>query len=207
VKEAFTVCVVDDDASVRKSLRRLIRSAGYHVEAFVSAQDFLLWKTVDGPNCLILDVNLPDLSGLDLQQELAKSEISPPVIFITGHGDIPMSVKAMKDGAVDFLPKPFDSKDLLAAINIAVVKDAAKKSERREIQRIRQLLEALTPREYEVMCWIITGLMNKQIAYELGTTERTVKVHRSRVMEKMQAASVAQLVRMAGKAGVSPAKA
>ncbi len=206
MKEAFTVCVVDDDASVRKSLRRLIRSAGYHVEAFASAQDFLLWKTVDGPNCLILDVNLPDLNGLDLQQELAKREMPPPVIFITGHGDIPMSVKAMKDGAVDFLPKPFESKDLLAAINNAMVRDAAKRSERRESQRVRQLLAALTPREYEVMRWIITGMLNKQIALQLGTTEKTVKVHRSRVMEKMQADSVAELVRTAEKAGVSPAK-
>ena len=206
MKEAFTVYVVDDDASVRKSLRRLVRSAGYHVEAFASAQDFLSCKTIDGPCCLILDVNLPDLNGLDLQQELAKREISPPVIFITGHGDIPMSVKAMKEGAVDFLPKPFESKDLLAAINNAMGRDAAKRREHRELLRIRQLLEALTPREYEVMRWIITGMMNKKIAYELGTTEKTVKVHRSRVMEKMRADSVAELVRTAEKAGVPPAK-
>ena len=206
MKEELTVYVVDDDASMRKSLRRLIRSAGYHVEAFASAKEFLTGENADGPCCLVLDINLPDLSGLDLQQELAKREVSPPVIFITGYGDIPMSVKAMKDGAVDFLPKPFESKDLLCAIDNAMGKDAARRSEHREVQRIRQLLDTLTARECEVMRWIITGMMNKQIAHELGTAEKTVKVHRSRVMEKMQADSVAQLVRMAEKAGIPPAK-
>ncbi len=193
-----TVFVVDDDVSVRKGLSRLIKSAGFNVEAFASAEDFLKREPSAGCGCIVLDVQLPGLSGLDLQKSLAKLSHSMPIIFITGHGDIPMSVKAMKKGAVDFLVKPFDTKDLLAAIAAALSRD--KETSRRDAntRKIRDRVETLTPREREVMKLVITGMLNKQIAGELGISEKTVKVHRGRVMTKMEVKSVAELVRLCG---------
>jgi RNA polymerase sigma factor (sigma-70 family) len=200
------IFVVDDDPSVRKSLERLMKSVGFKVETFVSAEEFLQRKPYSGPSCLVLDVRMPGLSGIDLQKELAQKEISLPIVFITGHGDIPMSVKAMKDGAVDFLPKPFDEKDLLSAIDQAIDRDVQSRKQQIEKAIIQRRLDTLTPREYQVLRWLITGMLNKQIAYELGITEKTVKVHRSRVMRKMGIVSVAELVRLAQKVEITPPK-
>jgi FixJ family two-component response regulator len=199
-----TVFLVDDDASVRKALTRLIRSAGYDVQAFASARDFLEhWRvTAANPACLILDVRMPGLSGLDLQRELQVADTVLPIIFVTGHGNIPMSVKAMKDGAVDFLPKPVKDKDLLRAIEQALARADHDHAERLELEDIQRRLQTLTPREREVMTQVVRGLLNKQIAFELGTVEKTVKVHRARVMEKMEAQSLAELVRIAERVGV-----
>lgn len=198
------VFVVDDDASVCKALDRLIRSVGLKAETFPSAKDFLNREAHDGPACLVLDVRMPGLSGLDLQKELAARDCSIPVIFITGHGDIPMSVKAMKAGAVDFLPKPFSDQELLDAIHAALEKDAIAREERAEISEIQRRIDSLTPREREVFAWVLTGMLNKQIAAELGASEKTVKVHRARVMEKMGVQSVAELVHLAEKVGMTP---
>ena len=196
------VFVVDDDASVCKALDRLIRSVGLKAETFPSANDFLRREPHGGPSCLVLDIRMPGLSGLDLQKELAARDYCIPVIFITGHGDIPMSVRAMKAGAVDFLPKPFSDQELLDAIHAALEKDAIAREERAEISEIQRRVDSLTPREGEVFAWVITGMLNKQIAAELGTTEKTVKVHRARVMEKMGVQSVAELVHLAQKVGI-----
>jgi FixJ family two-component response regulator len=194
-----TVFLVDDDASVRKALTRLIKSAGYTVQALASARDFLAyWRATDeGPACLVLDVRMPGLSGLDLQHELQAAHTLLPIIFVTGHGDIPMSVKAIKEGAVDFLPKPVKDTDLLRAIDQALARANHDYAERREHQDIQRRVESLTPREREVMALVVRGLLNKQIAFELGTVEKTVKVHRARVMEKMEVQSFAELVRIA----------
>ena len=194
-----TVFLVDDDASVRKALTRLIRSAGYNVQAFASARDFLdRWRAGDnGAACLVLDVRMPGVSGLDLQRELQAANTPLPIIFVTGHGDIPMSVQAMKDGAVDFLPKPVKDKDLLKAIEQALSRADHDRAERLELENIKRRLETLTPREREVMTFVVRGLLNKQIAVELGTGEKTVKVHRARVMEKMEVQSLAELARIA----------
>jgi len=200
------VFIVDDDASVRKSLERLIKSVGFKVELFASAEEFLERKPYRGPNCLVLDVRMPGLSGIDLQKELAQKNISLPIIFITGHGDIPMSVKAMKDGAVDFLPKPFDDKNLLSAIDQAIDKDVQRRKEGALKAKIQRRVNTLTPREYEVLTWVITGMLNKQIASKLGVGEKTIKVHRGRVMQKMQVLSVAELVRLAQIAEIVPPK-
>jgi FixJ family two-component response regulator len=196
-----TVFVVDDDPAVRKALTRLIRSAGYAVQAFASARVFLdSWRAADErPACLVLDVRMPDLSGLDLQRELEAADTVLPIVFITGHGDIPMSVKAMKKGAVDFLPKPVHDKDLLPAIEQALARAHRDLSGRRELADIQRRVKSLTPREREVMALVVRGLLNKQIAFELGTVEKTVKVHRARVMEKMEVQSLAELVRLAEK--------
>lgn len=195
---ARTVFLVDDDASVRNALTRLIKSAGYAAQAFASARDFLdYWRVGDGsPACLVLDVRMPGLSGLDLQRELQAANTLLPIIFITGHGDIPMSVSAMKEGAVDFLPKPVKDKVLLQAIEQALARADRDHAERLELEGIRRRLESLTPREREVMALVVRGLLNKQIAFELGTVEKTVKVHRARVMEKMEVQSLADLVRI-----------
>ena len=202
-----TVFIVDDDPSVRKGLGRLFRSTGYNVETSGSAQEFLDMATdCLGPACLVLDVKMPGLNGLDLQQELHKREYAMPVVFITGHGDIPMSVKAMKRGAIDFLSKPFDEEDLLTAVQEALKKDIANRSGMNERQDILQRVKSLTPREYEILTYVITGMLNKQIAYDLEISEKTVKVHRGRVMEKLGIASVAELVRLAEKAGIEPAE-
>jgi FixJ family two-component response regulator len=199
-----TVFVIDDDASVRKSLSRLLRSAGYTTETFASAEEFLGREHFNGIGCLLLDVQMPGLSGMDLQEELNKADYHMPIIFITGHGDIPMSVKAMKRGAVDFLPKPFDDVELLGVVKKAIEKDREAKAERTEVHDLRRRIDTLTPREYEIFRYVITGMLNKQIALKLDIAEKTVKVHRGRIMEKLRVDSVADLVRMAEKAGINP---
>ena len=193
--EPATVFVVDDDASVRKALTRSIQAAGLNVKAFASAREFLDQGPPEGPGCLVLDVRMPDLSGLDLQAELNSRNVQTPIIFITGHGDIPVTVKAMKGGAVDFLPKPFKASNLLGAIREAIKKDERLQASRAETAQVQRRIQTLTPREREVLGLVVKGLLNKQIAAELGAAERTVKVHRGRVMHKMQVQSVADLVR------------
>jgi FixJ family two-component response regulator len=193
------VFVVDDDVSMRDALRNLLRSVGLQVETFDSAQEFLARPRPDAPGCLVLDVRLPGLSGLDLQRELAKADIDIPIIFITGHGDIQMSVQAMKAGAVEFLEKPFRDQDVLDAVQQAIERDREARAQRQEAAELRARYDSLTAREREVMTLVVRGLLNKQIAAEVGTTESTVKLHRGRVMHKMQAGSLADLIRMAGK--------
>ncbi len=193
------VFVVDDDAAVRSSLENLIRSVGLRAETFSSAQEFLRSKRPDVPACLVLDVRLPDLSGLDLQKRMAEADMEIPIIFITGHGDIPMTVQAMKAGAVEFLTKPFREQELLDAIQQALGRDSQAREQRAEIEGPRRRFALLTPREREVMALMVAGLLNKQIAGELGASETTVKIHRHNVMEKMGAGSLADLVRMADK--------
>jgi FixJ family two-component response regulator len=199
-----TVFVVDDDPSVCRSIERLVRSRGFRVETFASARAFLDAARVEGPACLVLDVRLPDLSGLDLQQELARVEVTMPIIFITGHGNIPMTVRAMKAGAVEFLTKPFRSRDLLEAVHAAIERDRVGYQARLEVGAARERYERLTSREREVMALVVTGMLNKEIAGELALSERTVKFHRAHVVEKMQADSLAELVRMADRLGISP---
>ena len=199
----MTVFLVDDDSSVRRALTRLIKSAGYPVLAFASAGEFLENNVPsDGPACLVLDIRMPGLSGLDLQGELQKRDSILPIIFITGHGDIPMSVKAMKAGAVDFLPKPVKDKELLHAIEQALARAGRESTERSEIADIRRRFVTLTPREREVMELVVTGMLNKQSAHKLGIVERTIKIHRARVMEKMKVGSLAELVRIAERIGI-----
>ena len=197
------VFVVDDDLSVRRSTERLIRSAGLKVQTFPSAKEFLKHPRIEGPACLVLDVRMPGLSGMDLQRELTQAGIHIPIIFITGHGDIPMSVRAMKAGAVEFLTKPFRSRSLLDAVRAAIERDRSAHKERSEIGELHQRYEQLTPREREVMALVATGLLNKQVAGELATTERTIKFHRAHIMQKMRAESLADLVRMTEKLGLS----
>jgi RNA polymerase sigma factor (sigma-70 family) len=196
------VFVVDDDPSVRRSLKRLIRSAGFTVESFASAQGFLGRPRPDIPGCLVLDIHMPGVSGLDLQDELAAAEVNLPVIFLTGYGTVPASVRAMKAGAVDFLEKPVDDRALVEAIHQAVERDRRARLEQAEIREIQGRIDSLSPRQREVLSLLLTGMLNKQIASELGTTEKTIKVHRGRVMEKMQVGSMAELVRLAGKLGM-----
>jgi len=200
-----TVFVVDDDSAVRESLDSLLRSVGLRVESFSSASEFLRQKAPEGPACLVLDVRLPGLSGLDLQREMLGAERAVPIIFITGHGDIPMSVRAMKAGAVEFLTKPFRDQDLLDAIHQAVERDRAALQRRAELAELRTRYELVTPREREVMGLVVGGMLNKQIAARLGTTIITVKIQRGSVMKKMQAASVADLVRLSEKLGIEAA--
>ena len=198
-----TVFVVDDDPSVRRSTERLVRSMGFNVRTFASAREFTDHARVEGPSCLVLDVHLPGLSGLDLQRQLAQSGMHIPIIFITGRGSIPMSVRAMKEGAVEFLTKPTRSRDLLAAIRAAIERDRASQRARREADALRERYARLTAREREVMALVVAGRLNKQIAGELATSERTIKFHRAHIMEKMEADSVAELVRMAGQLGLA----
>jgi len=196
------VFVVDDDASIRESLTDLFLSIGLRVETFASAAEFLQSKLPDAPGCLVLDVRLPGLSGLDFQAELARAGIGIPIVFITGHGDIPMTVRAMKAGAVEFLTKPFREQDMLDAIQAALEKDRARREQDRKVSDLRSLFDSLTNREQEVIVLVTAGLMNKQIAAEIGVSEITVKVHRSNVMRKMRAKSLADLVRMADALGI-----
>jgi RNA polymerase sigma factor (sigma-70 family) len=200
------VFVVDDDAPMRESLKNLIRSVGLRVELFSSAQEFLRSKRLDLPSCLVLDVRLPGLSGLDLQKRTTEAGMEIPIIFITGHGDIPMSVRAMKAGAVEFLTKPFRDQDLLDSIQEALERDRKAREERAALQELRSRFASLTPREREVMERVVAGLLNKQIGAELGTSETTVKIHRHQVMEKMGAGSLPELVRMADRLGIAVRK-
>src|SRR3979490_409257 len=197
------VFVVDDDPSVRRAIKRLVESVGLRVELFGSAQEFLGSERPDSPNCLVLDIRLPGMSGLDFQRELADAGIHIPIIFITAHGDIPTTVRAMKAGAVEFLTKPFRSRGLLDAVRAALERDRSAHKERSETGELRERYEQLTPREREVMALVAAGLLNKQVAGELATTERTIKFHRAHIMQKMRAESLADLVRMTEKLGVS----
>jgi FixJ family two-component response regulator len=201
------VFIVDDDASVRKSLERLVRSVGLRGETFASAPEFLQRAAADGPSCLVLDVRMPGVSGLALQERLAAAGHRIPIIFITGHGDITMSVRAMKAGAVDFLPKPFNDQDLLETIQEAIARDQQAREEWAVLQDIQRRVALLTLRERDVLALVAAGLLNKQIAAELGMSEKTVKVHRAQVMQKMQVSSVAQLVLLAEKVGLTAPQA
>ena len=199
-----TVFVIVDDPSLLKGLARLLRSLRFDAETFSSAELFLAREHYDGVGCIVLDVRMPGLSGMDLQDELSRADYSMPIIFITGHGNIPMSVQAMKRGAVDFLTKPFDDEELLEAVKKAIERDGTAKAERAQVCDIRRRIDTLTPREHEILRYVITGMLNKQIALKLDIAEKTVKIHRGRIMEKLRVDSVADLVRLAEKAGIKP---
>jgi FixJ family two-component response regulator len=200
------VYVVDDDPSVRRAIKRLVESVGLHVELFSSAQEFLQAKRPDAPACLVLDIRLPGISGLEFQRELAEADVNIPVVFITGHGDIPMAVRAMKAGAVEFLPKPFRDQDLLDAIQMALDRDRTRRQHEAEVAGLRERFDSLTPREREILPLLISGLLNKQIAAEIGSSEAAVKVHRSQLTRKMGAESLADLVRMGARIGIGGVK-
>ncbi len=200
------VFIVDDDAKFSKSLARLVKSIGFDVEEFSSARDFLEQGPFEGVSCLLLDVRMPGLTGPDLQWELAKRSLSIPIIFLTAHGDTSTGVKAMKDGAVDFLLKPIEEQTLFQTIDKAIDKDVQQKKKHKEIEAARRLLASLTPREHETVRWLITGMLNKQIATSMGITVRTVKAHRSQIKHKLAVVSIAELVRLAQKADISPAR-
>jgi RNA polymerase sigma factor (sigma-70 family) len=200
------VFVVDDDPSVRSAIERLIGTVGLQVQLFGSAQEFLASKLPNVPSCLVLDIRLPGISGLGLQRQLVEANVQIPIIFITSHGDVPMTVRAMKAGAVEFLTKPFHDQDLLDAIHLALEKDRRRRQQEAELTALRERFESLSPREREVVAMVVSGMLNKQIAAQIGTAENTVKIHRSRAMEKMQANSLADLVKMIQRLQVSPSK-
>jgi RNA polymerase sigma factor (sigma-70 family) len=202
---ASIVFVVDDDPSIRRAIRRLVESVGLHVEVFGSAAEFTNNNHPNIVSCLILDIRLPGVSGLDFQRQLAEEKINIPIIFISAHGDVPMTVRAMKAGAIEFLTKPFRDQDLLDAVQVALERDRARRQREAEIATLRERFESLSPREREVVAMVVSGMLNKQTAAEIGTTENTVKVHRSRAMEKMQAQSLADLVKMVERLKISPA--
>jgi FixJ family two-component response regulator len=206
-QEQPVVIVVDDDPSIRKAIDRLLRSVGLRVELFESAQEFLQSNRLDAPSCIVLDVRLPGQSGLNLQRDLAAAHMRVPIIFITGHGDIPMSVRAMKAGAVEFLTKPFHDQDLLDAIEVALEKDRALRAEEKFVAELHERFDKLTTRERQVMQLVVAGRLNKQIAAELGISEMTAKIHRGQVFRKMQAVSLPDLVRMADKSSIANIKA
>jgi len=203
---APVVFVVDDDPSVSRAIKRLVESVGLRAELFGSAQEFLRNEDRDSANCLVVDIRLPGISGLDFQRELAAAGIHIPIVFITGHGDIPMTVRAMKAGAVEFLTKPFRDQDLLDAIQQGLERDRIRRAQEAEVAILRERFESLTPREREVLPWVVSGLPNKQIADAVGASEATIKVHRSQLMRKMGAPSLADLVRMSEKMGIAPGK-
>lgn len=202
INDTALVYVVDDDASVRTAIGRLLRSVGLEIQLFASATEFLAFTRPERPGCIVLDVRMPRLSGLDLQQELATIGAALPIIFVTGHADVPMSVRAMKAGAVDFLPKPFHDQDLLDAVQRAIAADRERRRHESGLAAVRAVYETLTPREREVLSYVVSGALNKQIAGALGTSEKTIKVHRARIMDKMGVESLADLVRLAGRLGV-----
>jgi len=201
-----TVFIIDDDRSVRRAIQDLVESVGLRCESFAAGQEFLSRKPTDGPCCLVLDVRLPHISGLDFQRQLADAGVQIPIVFITGHGDIPMTVKAMKSGAVEFLTKPLRDQELLDAIQQALERDRVTREQQNEIDNLRERYATLTAREREVMSLVASGMLNKQIGSELGASETTIKIHRGRVMEKMQAGSFAELVRMADKLKLASTK-
>jgi FixJ family two-component response regulator len=201
-----TVFIIDDDRGMRQAIQDLVESVGLRAEAFANGQDFLGKQLSGSPSCLVLDVRLPQMSGLDFQRQLAETGVQIPIIFITAHGDIPMSVRALKSGAVEFLTKPFRDQDLLDAIQQALQRDSAAREQQTEIHELKQRYQSLTVREREVMTLVVSGMLNKQIASEIGASEATVKIHRGHAMEKMQAGSLADLVRMADKLKLSPRK-
>ena len=201
-----TVFIIDDDLSARRGLTRLVRAAGLKAESFGSAGEFLASGECDGPGCIVLDVRMPTMTGPELQEELGKAEYSLPIIFLSAHGDVPTTARAMKKGAVDFLTKPVDRQDLLRAIDVSLSRDRENRTRRAENSSNQEHVGTLTPREHEVMTYVITGMLNKQIAGDLGISEETVKIHRGRVMQKLEIASVAELVRICEKSGIDPAE-